>query len=901
MNFPIVEAELRTELERERAHVRETRHQWVDTVDAIRDPIMVHDGEGRIVRANRAYADLAGVGFPEILGRKYWDCFPRRNGPLQGCANAACASSTGTVGEIALTGGEIYTSRVFALRDDGSGMPRVLHLFRNVTRERNEQAQLHARADRAIAHSNALNAVSSSAAVIAGDVTTVAQQITEEVSRATGVARANVWLFNDDETELTCVDHFDAPSRSHSSGLVLRQAQFENEFRALKAADYVAADDAMTDPRTAGYVEGYLKPNRISSMLDAVVAVSGKHLGLLCLEHVSRSHYWEEDEIAFVRQVAEKIAITISNRRAREAEQTARANEARYHAMVDQAAVAIIQASLDGTLMTVNAAFCSMLGYAESELLGRTFLEITHPDDRAMSMALRTSLIATSPFGSPPVEKRYIRKDGTTLWANLAVSAVRDASGQPEYFVAIVQDITERKRQERALDESGRRLALAKQSARIGIWDWDVVANKLVWDERMYQLYGIREQDFSGAYDAWQSGLHPEDRENAEAALAAALKGDREFDTEFRVIWPNGEVRHIEAHAVVQRAKDGTAKQMIGMNWDITQRRKDQEKLRVSEERFRGYFELGLIGMAITLPDKGIAEANDKLCEILGYSRDELERKDWASMTHPDDLDADVAQFTRVLAGEIDRYSLDKRFLRKDGTIVYTSMSVSCVRRPDRSVEYIMALIQDISERKRAEESLRGALIATVEAIAATVETRDPYTAGHQSRVADLATAIALEMGLSPELAQGIHFGAQIHDLGKMQVPAELLAKPTRLTKLEFELIKTHPQAGYEIVKDIKFPWRVAEIVHQHHERLDGSGYPQGLKGDAIALEARIVAVADVVEAMASHRPYRPGLGIEVALKEIQDKRGRWFHPAAVDACVRLFREKGYRLQQASA
>ncbi len=199
-----------------------------------------------------------------------------------------------------------------------------------------------------------------------------------------------------------------------------------------------------------------------------------------------------------------------------------------------------------------------------------------------------------------------------------------------------------------------------------------------------------------------------------------------------------------------------------------------------------------------------------------------------------------------------------------------------------------------MSERQEAEERLRAALTSTIEAMAATLEARDPYTAGHQRRVADLAAAIAREMGLPADTVEGIHFGALIHDLGKVQVPAELLAKPTKLTKLEFELIKTHPQAGYDIVKNIKFPWRVAEMVHQHHERLDGSGYPQGLKGDEIALEARVLAVADVVEAMASHRPYRPGLGIEVALKEITSRRGAWFEPAVVDACIRLFREERF-------
>ncbi|MBV8033008.1 MAG: HD-GYP domain-containing protein [Betaproteobacteria bacterium] len=199
---------------------------------------------------------------------------------------------------------------------------------------------------------------------------------------------------------------------------------------------------------------------------------------------------------------------------------------------------------------------------------------------------------------------------------------------------------------------------------------------------------------------------------------------------------------------------------------------------------------------------------------------------------------------------------------------------------------------------KDNQEKLRSALTATIEAIAATVETRDPYTAGHQRRVADLAAAIALEMGLPAEQVEGIHFGALIHDLGKVQIPAELLAKPTRLTKLEFELIKTHPQAGYEIVKGIQFPWKVAEMVHQHHERLDGSGYPQGLKGDQIALEARILAVADIVEAMASHRPYRPGLGVDVALAEIQKQRGTGLDPSAVDACVALFRSGRFTLKQ---
>jgi len=205
--------------------------------------------------------------------------------------------------------------------------------------------------------------------------------------------------------------------------------------------------------------------------------------------------------------------------------------------------------------------------------------------------------------------------------------------------------------------------------------------------------------------------------------------------------------------------------------------------------------------------------------------------------------------------------------------------------------------IVTLRTRKEHEQHaiiLRESLEQSIETIADTVEARDPYTAGHQRRVAELATAIAQEMGLPEDQTHGIHLAAIIHDLGKIHVPAEILSKPGRLSEIEYALIKQHPQEGYDILKDVKFPWPIADIILQHHERLDGSGYPQGLKGDGILLEARIMAVADVVEAMSSHRPYRPGLGIDAALAEIIRMRGTYYDVQAVDACVALFREKNY-------
>lgn len=207
---------------------------------------------------------------------------------------------------------------------------------------------------------------------------------------------------------------------------------------------------------------------------------------------------------------------------------------------------------------------------------------------------------------------------------------------------------------------------------------------------------------------------------------------------------------------------------------------------------------------------------------------------------------------------------------------------------------------RDLALEKNQQQlvQLQDNLEDTVHAIATIVEMRDPYTSGHQVRVANLAAAIAKQMGLPDGQVHAIHLAGVVHDLGKIQVPSEILSKPGKLTDIEFSLIKTHPQAGYDILKGINFPWPIALMVLQHHERLDGSGYPQGLKGDQIILEARILSVADIVEAMSSHRPYRAGLGIEVALATISAQRGSYFDPQVVDVCLTLFREQHYAFKK---
>jgi len=196
------------------------------------------------------------------------------------------------------------------------------------------------------------------------------------------------------------------------------------------------------------------------------------------------------------------------------------------------------------------------------------------------------------------------------------------------------------------------------------------------------------------------------------------------------------------------------------------------------------------------------------------------------------------------------------------------------------------------SSLRLLKESFRG----TVEAVSKMTEMRDPYTAGHQHRVAKLSVAIAKELGLAQETIEAVELAAMVHDIGKIQIPSEILTKPTKLSDLEYGIIKNHPQAGYEILSDIKFSYPIAKIILQHHERLDGSGYPNRIKGDEILLEAKIISVADVVEAMASHRPYRASLGVDLALEEIRKNKGTWYETSIVEACIKLFREQNYSL-----
>jgi PAS domain S-box-containing protein len=248
--------------------------------------------------------------------------------------------------------------------------------------------------------------------------------------------------------------------------------------------------------------------------------------------------------------------------------------------------------------------------------------------------------------------------------------------------------------------------------------------------------------------------------------------------------------------------------------------------------------------------------------------------------------------FRRVLeTGEaVVNLEVSAEFVAEPGHFHYALASYFPVR-VDTEIVGVGMVVVDITDRKKAEQAQAKLTHAAVEAIAAMAEERDPYTAGHQRRVAELAGAIGTELGLEDDVTEGIRLAGNIHDIGKVSIPAEILVRPRKLRPYEWEMVKGHPQIGADIVRDIEFPWPVAEMILQHHERLDGSGYPRGLRGEEILIGSRIIAVADTVEAMSSHRPYRPAKGLEAGLDVITQGRGTLFDPQVVDACLRLFRE----------
>lgn len=470
-------------------------------------------------------------------------------------------------------------------------------------------------------------------------------------------------------------------------------------------------------------------------------------------------------------------------------------------------------------------------------------------------------------------------------WLHFTCAAIRendDITGAIETF----EDVTEQIRAEelyRVVANNSAVGVYVEQEGRI------IFAN-----EQFKEYVGFENGDLGCSTDF----IHPLDRRKASEERAEMLAGRRKAPYLFRVVRKDGGIRWImeKVSRIEYRGKEA----VLGNYLDITEQRKAELELKSVRDLEMSILEAIPIAV-LGLKNRVITFANPSVKNVFGWEPEELIGKDTVILYRSrEDYEKIGRDFYPVLEREkVFREEFTCR--RKDGKEIICMVGVARVGEYLKE-RTIVATYEDITDQKIAEadlkrsfERLKRSMEDTIQTIAMIVEARDPYTAGHQRAVDKLAVGIAEEMGIPREKIDGIHTAAVIHDIGKIYIPAEMLSKPGHLSEIEYDIMKTHPQVSYDILKRIDFPWPVATIVYQHHERYNGSGYPRGLKGDEILIEARILAVADVVESMASHRPYRPTVGMDKAIEEIKKNRGILYDPDVVDACLRLF-EKGFKL-----
>jgi len=572
-----------------------------------------------------------------------------------------------------------------------------------------------------------------------------------------------------------------------------------------------------------------------------------------------------------------------------------REGEELYRTIFENTGTSIIIIEEDMTISMANGEFVRNTGYSMDEIKGRMkWTEIIHPDDLGR-MVEQHRLRRESQGGAlPSYEFRYITKDGRLKDTLLTIKLV---PGTKKSIASLI-DITERKKAEDSLRESENRLRAQYNGNPIPTYTWQKRGDEFI----LTDFNDSAKTFMNGQMDSFLGRQASEMYKNRQEIL---VNMQRCFD-EKRIIKIEGVSEHFMPgkFVIITFVFISTDLVMVHME-DITERKKSEEAIRNSEEKYRNIFEYSIEGIYQSTIEGRFITANAALARMTGYdSPEELIEsvKDIGTQlyVHPEDRKRFLE--IRDAKGFVDGFEVE--FYKKDGSAFWVVINARMVKDEQGKILYIEGLIEDITNRKITEkqlhqtlDSLRKAVGTTIQVLVSAVESRDTYTSGHQSRSADLACVIAAEMGLAKDKIEGVRMAGIIHDIGKLSIPAEILSKPTKLTNLEFSLIKEHSRSGYEILKDVESPWPLAEIVYQHHERMDGSGYPRNLKGDEILMESRILSVADVVEAMASYRPYRPALGIEAALEEIEKNKGILYDVAVVDACLKLFREKGYRLK----
>jgi len=559
----------------------------------------------------------------------------------------------------------------------------------------------------------------------------------------------------------------------------------------------------------------------------------------------------------------------------------------------------------DGIYISINPGFTRIMGYTETDIIGKSSIEY----DIWANIEDRQRLVAgLKKDGEVTNLEAAFRTKGGDIRYGLMSASIIDLDGVA-HILSITRDITERRQAEEALKESEKKYRLLADHVGDVIFVLDMNLNYTYISPSVKSMRGYEPEEVLKQQSL--ETLIPSSRDLAIKTLAEIMElektehigSSQSWTLQLEMRRKDGSTVWTEVKFSFIRDTDQRPVGILGLTRDISERKQAEDALRESEEKYRTiledmddvYFEVDIKG--------NITFVNRSSCKMSGYSEEELLGMSFKKISAPDSIEKVIQYFSEIfLTGKTGKpflWNLEK----KNGEQGFFEIVASLIKDKQGKPVGFRGIGRDVTERKRAEtklqqtlESLNKAVGTTIQVLVSALESRDPYTAGHQFRVADLARTIAMEMGLPQDKIDGIRMAGSIHDIGKLSIPAEILSKPTKLTDLEFSLIKEHPQSGYEMLKDVESPWPLAQIVYQHHERMNGSGYPRKLKEEEIIMEARIMAVADVVESMSSHRPYRPALGVEAALEEIEKNKGILYDNTVTDACLKLFREKNYKI-----
>ena len=589
-------------------------------------------------------------------------------------------------------------------------------------------------------------------------------------------------------------------------------------------------------------------------------------------------------------------------------EEKLRESEANYRQLFDNSPAGIYQVDYKkGRFLKANDVFCEYLGCSQEEITSLNPFDFLTEESKKLFLE-RVEKISRGEKVPEIVEFEIFDKKGKRCCLQMHIKNIYDAEGHVVAADVVAHDITERKKSEELLRKSEEKYRLLADHTKDLVWlmdldlKWTYISPSVekLWGYTLEELIALPLDKFLTA----ASFKKTMEFYSFEMPKALAAPSDYSLTQllEIECRCKDGRSLWVECFFSFIRDEKGKPSSLLGEGRDITERKQIEYELRASESNFRHSLDDSPLGVRVSTVEGETIYANRAILDIYGYdSIDELKNISVKERYTPESYAEWQTRKAKRLRGEFGPSEYEISIVRKTGEIRHLYVFRKEIFWNGKKQSQV--IYQDITLRRQAEEklsatmeNLRQSIKATIQVLGMASEAKDPYAAGHQKRVSNLARAIAKEIGLSSDLIEGIRMAGSIHDIGKLSVPGDILSKPTKLTDLEFALVKEHSQTGYEMLKYVESPWPLAEIVLQHHERMNGLGYPNKLKGYDILIAARIMAVADVVEAMSSHRPYRPALGIEAALKEIEKNKGILYDEDVVDACLRLFREKGYQL-----